>query len=32
MENCNRMIWMEHGKVKMDGVPKDVAGKYFEKR
>jgi len=30
-ENCNRVIWLEHGKVKMDGSPKDVSGKYFGK-
>ena len=30
-ENCNRVIWLEHGKVKMDGAPKDVSGKYFGK-
>jgi lipopolysaccharide transport system ATP-binding protein len=31
VENCNRVIWLEHGKVKMDGSPKDVSGKYFGK-
>jgi lipopolysaccharide transport system ATP-binding protein len=28
-ENCNRLVWLEHGKVKMDGPASDVAGKYF---
>lgn len=31
LENCNRVLWLEHGKVKMDGRPSDVAGKYFGK-
>jgi lipopolysaccharide transport system ATP-binding protein len=26
---CNRLIWLEHGKVKMDGAPNDVAPLYF---
>ena len=30
-ENCNRVIWLEHGKVKMDGPPKEVTGNYFGK-
>lgn len=30
-ENCNRVIWLEHGKVKMDGLPQDVTGSYFGK-
>jgi len=28
-ENCTRVLWLEHGKVKMDGSAKDVAGRYF---
>lgn len=27
--NCNRIIWLEHGKVKMDGSPDDVLTAYF---
>ena len=30
-ENCNRVIWLEHGKVKMDGPPKEVTRNYFGK-
>ena len=26
---CNRLIWLEHGKVKMDGTVEDVAPHYF---
>jgi len=26
---CNRLIWLEHGRVKMDGAPADVAPHYF---
>jgi len=26
---CNRLIWLEHGKVMMDGTPDDVAPHYF---
>jgi lipopolysaccharide transport system ATP-binding protein len=26
---CNRLIWLEHGKIKMDGAPEDVAPHYF---
>ena len=26
---CNRLIWLEHGKVKMDGAVEDVAPHYF---
>lgn len=29
LENCNRVFWLAHGKVKMDGSPSDVASKYF---
>ncbi len=28
-KNCNRVIWLEHGRVKMDGDPKDVLKAYF---
>ena len=28
-ENCNRVVWLEHGKVKMDGSPKGVLDAYF---
>lgn len=31
LENCNRVVWLEHGKVKMDGPPSEVTGKYFGK-
>lgn len=26
---CNRVIWLEHGKVKKDGLPSDVLDEYF---
>lgn len=26
---CNRVIWLEHGRIKMDGHPKEVCSKYF---
>lgn len=29
METCNRAIWLEHGKVKMDAEPAVVAAAYF---
>lgn len=29
MQNCTRVIWLEHGKVKMDGRPTDVLPLYF---
>ncbi|ASV84508.1 ABC transporter family protein [Ochrobactrum quorumnocens] len=28
-KNCNRVIWLEHGRVKMDGIPGDVLPAYF---
>lgn len=28
-KNCNRIIWLEHGKVRMDGPPSDVLSAYF---
>lgn len=31
IENCcNRVIWLEHGKIKMDGDPKEVCSQYFK--
>jgi lipopolysaccharide transport system ATP-binding protein len=29
--NCNRALWLEHGKVRMDGPCKEVASEYFGK-
>lgn len=26
---CNRVIWLEHGKIKMDGTPSEVCSAYF---
>ncbi len=28
-KNCNRIIWLEHGRVKMDGSPAEVLSAYF---
>lgn len=28
-KNCNRVIWLEHGRVKMDGAPAEVLSAYF---
>jgi lipopolysaccharide transport system ATP-binding protein len=28
-ENCTRVVWLEHGKVKMDAHPEIILGKYF---
>lgn len=28
-KNCNRVIWLEHGRVKMDGSPEEVLSNYF---
>ncbi|PJT24412.1 ABC transporter ATP-binding protein [Ochrobactrum sp. 30A/1000/2015] len=28
-KNCNRVIWLEHGRVKMDGAPQEVLPRYF---
>lgn len=28
-KNCNRIIWLEHGKVKMDGNPQEILPTYF---
>ncbi|TPN51557.1 ABC transporter ATP-binding protein [Mesorhizobium sp. B1-1-7] len=27
--NCNRILWMEHGRVRMDGSPQEVLAAYF---
>jgi lipopolysaccharide transport system ATP-binding protein len=27
--NCTRLIWLEHGKIRMDGKPEEVAAQYF---
>ncbi|MHC8378121.1 ABC transporter ATP-binding protein [Pseudomonas sp. MDT1-16] len=29
MHTCNRVLWLEHGKIKMDGDPKTVTAAYF---
>jgi len=29
LNTCNRVIWLEHGKIKMDGSPRDVTDVYF---
>ncbi|MBB3286301.1 MULTISPECIES: ABC transporter ATP-binding protein [unclassified Rhizobium] len=28
-KNCNRVIWLEHGRIRMDGGPTEVLGAYF---
>jgi len=28
-KNCNRVIWLEHGRVKMDGTPAEILPLYF---
>lgn len=28
-KNCNRVIWLEHGRIKMDGIPEKVLSAYF---
>jgi lipopolysaccharide transport system ATP-binding protein len=30
LETCNRAIWLEHGKIRMDGPAEQVAAAYFE--
>jgi len=30
LHTCNRIIWLEHGKIRMDGDPQKVATAYFE--
>ena len=27
--HCNRILWLEHGKIKMYGAPEDILGLYF---
>jgi lipopolysaccharide transport system ATP-binding protein len=29
LHTCNRLIWLEHGKIRMDGDPQSVAAAYF---
>jgi lipopolysaccharide transport system ATP-binding protein len=29
LHTCNRVIWLEHGKIRMDGDPQTVASAYF---
>lgn len=29
VENCNRIIWLEHGRIRMDGPAEEVAQAYF---
>lgn len=29
LSNCSRLIWLEHGKIRMDGKPEDIAKAYF---
>ncbi|EJN18793.1 ABC-type polysaccharide/polyol phosphate transport system, ATPase component [Pseudomonas sp. GM78] len=29
MHTCNRVLWLEHGKIKMDGDPETVTAAYF---
>ena len=30
-KTCNRVLWMEHGKVRMDGPVQEVTDAYFKK-
>jgi lipopolysaccharide transport system ATP-binding protein len=30
-KNCNRVIWLEKGRIKMDGAPDEVLSAYFQK-
>lgn len=32
INNCNRLIWLEHGKIRMDGSAEVVANAYFGER
>lgn len=32
LKTCNRVIWMEHGKVRMDGPVQEVTDAYFKKK
>jgi lipopolysaccharide transport system ATP-binding protein len=29
LKTCNRVLWLEHGKVRMDGAPEEVVPAYF---
>ncbi len=29
MKNCNRILWLEHGQLKMDGPTQEVLSAYF---
>lgn len=29
LKTCNRVLWLEHGRIKMDGEPAEVCGGYF---
>ena len=29
MKTCNRVMWLEHGSIKMDGAPDEVCQLYF---
>ena len=29
MKTCNRVLWLEHGKIRMDGTPEEVLPYYF---
>ena len=29
LENCTRVIWLEHGKIKVDGLADEIVSKYF---
>jgi lipopolysaccharide transport system ATP-binding protein len=31
MKNCNRVIWLEHGKIKLDSTPENVCDAYFSR-
>jgi len=31
LENCERVIWLEHGRFRMDGPAEEVVGAYFHK-
>jgi lipopolysaccharide transport system ATP-binding protein len=31
LRHCNRALWLEHGRIKLDGTVKDVAAAYFGK-
>ena len=30
LNTCNRVLWLEHGMIKMDGAPVDVCSAYFD--